>query len=64
MGVRASDRPGYDNIKFASEVATDTSKKGFGVGKKDEGIVDGSLLRLQHCKLGRKLAGVPSLRNS
>ena len=41
MGVRVSDRPGYDNIKFASEAAADASKKRFGLGKKHEGSIGG-----------------------
>ena len=48
--VGSGDRPGYYNIKFGSEASADTSQNGFGVSKKDEGSVGGSLIGLQHCK--------------
>jgi len=50
MEAGSGDRPGYDNIEFGNEAAADTNQNRFGIGKKDEGIVGGGVLKLPRCK--------------
>jgi hypothetical protein len=62
-----SDGAGNSNLKLGSEGAADTGKQGFKVGRKDEGIIQSSFLKLQYCKpdpvipleLGSKAQGSP-----
>ena len=42
--------PGYYNLKLGSEAAADKGKRGFKVGREDEGIIQSSFLKLQYCK--------------
>jgi hypothetical protein len=67
VGIGGGNGAGYYNIRLSNEAAADAGKQGFKVGRKDEGIIQSSFLKLQYCKpdpvipleLGSKAQGSP-----